>query len=571
MKKITFLLLLFLGFTTLQAQKTSLNDDTSMDIGEAIIVQKNVATATMLAARTPVSNTTNMAPAAIPELLYYKFDEAGATVTNMASSPPGGTATATILGSLSQGVPAICDAGSLQGTGSSSSSNYVDTGWDTNLGSGSWTIAFKTQDIAPSGTLYYIFGDPAASSFRCFTNGVAGAGNWWLRGPVTDVPLPGGAAVAGTTNVFVYDSAASEVRAYLDGVLVNTVAQGAVSISGSAFKVGAYSSSTGLAPGAAMDEFRVYNRALSPAEVADLTPCSAPPSGAGALFSVTSNDDQLREIDESDASTLNSTTITLAGATVNGATGLATDPTTGTMWAMLKAGGLGFTGRALVTIDSGTGVATLVGDTQESFAGMAFDAAGTLYGVTGDGSATPETLFTLNKGTGAPTFVCTLGNGNDGEALGYNPVDGLLYHASGHTGANVIFETISNSTINPCGVTNIDITGTALEDEETQALTWDAANGAFLWKQDHGTGPLYSVTPTGVPTLIGNMDHQAKGLAFSNVVVGAPPIIICPGDIMQGTDAGVCGAVVNFGAAVALDPEDGPIPTTQTGGPASGS
>ena len=56
-----------------------------------------------------------------------------------------------------------------------------------------------------------------------------------------------------------------------------------------------------------------------------------------------------------------------------------------------------------------------------------------------------------------------------------------------------------------------------------------------------------------------------------NPNLGLPPVIVCPGDIMVSTDAGVCGAVVNFGPAVALDPEDGPIPTAQTGGPTSGS
>ena len=108
----------------------------------------------------------------------------------------------------------------------------------------------------------------------------------------------------------------------------------------------------------------------------------------------------------------------------------------------------------------------------------AFNAAGDLYGVTGDGSTTPESLFTLDKTTGAPTFQCTLGNGNDGEALGFNPMDGLFYHASGHTGANVIFETIDNSGIDPCTVTNIDITGTALEDEEIDRMIKDAEQHA---------------------------------------------------------------------------------------------
>ena len=51
----------------------------------------------------------------------------------------------------------------------------------------------------------------------------------------------------------------------------------------------------------------------------------------------------------------------------------------------------------------------------------------------------------------------------------------------------------------------------------------------------------------------------------------APPVIVCPSDVIANNDAGLCSAVVNFADAVAIDPEDGVIPTTQTMGPASGS
>jgi hypothetical protein len=69
---------------------------------------------------------------------------------------------------------------------------------------------------------------------------------------------------------FVYDDVAGEVRAYLNGVLNNTVAQTGVNIVGTApFKVGAYSSSNGMAAGELMDEFKLYNRAIDLAEGPD--------------------------------------------------------------------------------------------------------------------------------------------------------------------------------------------------------------------------------------------------------------------------------------------------------------
>ncbi|QLH45454.1 MAG: hypothetical protein HWD58_07480 [Bacteroidota bacterium] len=38
-----------------------------------------------------------------PEILYYKFENSGTSVPNDALSPPAGTTTATILGSITQG------------------------------------------------------------------------------------------------------------------------------------------------------------------------------------------------------------------------------------------------------------------------------------------------------------------------------------------------------------------------------------------------------------------------------------------------------------------------------------
>ena len=169
--------------------------------------------------------------------------------------------------------------------------------------------------------------------------------------------------------------------------------------------------------------------------------------------------------------------------------------------------------RVLATVDHVTGDATTVGVLSgESFAGIAFSCDGTLYGVTGDGSNTPESLFIINKTDATLTFVLALGAGSDGEMIGYNPDDGFLYHGSGHFGVDLIFESIDPCTLD---VTNIDISTTALIDEETQALTFWAGSETFLWKQDHAAGPLYSVSPdASFVILIGTMDHQCKGLAF---------------------------------------------------------
>ncbi|MFN8244573.1 MAG: PKD-like domain-containing protein, partial [Ferruginibacter sp.] len=253
-------------------------------IGLAASGTGNIASFTATnAGNAPVVATVTVTPTyagsggLIPELLYYKFDGTGTNVPNLASAPPAGTNTATLQGGLTQGGSAICN-GTIIGTGNSASTDYLNTGWAPNLGTSSWTISFKSENITPSATLFYVFGDVNTSSFRCFTNGVAGANNWWLRGGgLNDVPLNGGATVAPHTNTFVYDNVANEVRAYLDGVLVNTVAQppGGVNLTGAGpFKVNGFGSNVGSPLNGHYDEFKFFNRALSAAEVSGLSACA---------------------------------------------------------------------------------------------------------------------------------------------------------------------------------------------------------------------------------------------------------------------------------------------------------
>ncbi|KAA3596298.1 MAG: hypothetical protein DWQ06_15620 [Calditrichaeota bacterium] len=212
-----------------------------------------------------------------PDMLYYKFNESGGTTTLNEASPFVGSQNATVNGhTLTPGAGQF--NGGLVGIGGTSNTNFVDTGWQTNL-SGDWTMHFWVDYTnGPPTTLIYILGDVTASSLRCFTNGVAGAGNWMLRGGgMTDVLVTGGAPVAGPAQAvtFVYDSSVPEIRAYLNGVLNNTVAQPVLNIQGtgvSNFAVGAQGGGTNscLSAGQAMDEFRLYGSALTALEVSQV-------------------------------------------------------------------------------------------------------------------------------------------------------------------------------------------------------------------------------------------------------------------------------------------------------------
>ncbi len=274
------------------------NDNTAIGLaatgtGNIASFMATNATASPIVANITVTPSTTVGVPAMPELFYYRFDGSGTNVPNLAVNPPMGTANATIEGAITQGGSAICD-GTLIGSNGNSSTDFVNTGWVTDLTGTSWTISFKTANITPSSTLWYIFGDANASGFRCFTNGVAGANNWILRGGgITDVLLTGGATVDPHTCTFVYDMPNNQIRAYLDGVLVNTVAQGALNILGPGpFKVGGYGNNSGLNPGGFMDEFQIYNRALPVSEVEDLAAgCISGVTCAGnpETFSITVN------------------------------------------------------------------------------------------------------------------------------------------------------------------------------------------------------------------------------------------------------------------------------------------
>ena len=270
--------------------------------------------------------------------------------------------------------------------------------------------------------------------------------------------------------------------------------------------------------------------------------------GPGGLYSVSNGDSLLRTVSTSTAATLSSVAITMSGFSVSGANGLVKHPITGELYAILQASGGpsplvtppsknrksgkrkksgpgastsgadGLSGRALATVCPITGAATFIGDTGDSFAGIAFDSSGTLWGVTGDGGFTSESLYTISTSDGSATFVTSLGNGDDGEMLAYNSVDGLLYHGSGNLSFAAtpdIFETIDPS--DPTA-TPVDIPlGLPLNNDETNAVSaFQPGIGAFYWGSgccSASANSLYTASATGAAVLIGGLDHTPKGLA----------------------------------------------------------
>ena len=204
-----------------------------------------------------------------------------------------------------------------------------------------------------------------------------------------------------------------------------------------------------------------------------------------------------------------------------------------------------------------------MGTAENGIAAIAFTSDGTLYGVTGDGATTPETLFQISTSDASGTNILTLGNGSDGEMLAFNPADGMLYHGSGDP---AIFEKINLSTL---AVTNIPI-ASPLADDEVKAITYWASEGVFLWKNEEVVNDnFFRVTADGTATAIGRVKHFAKGLAFvlSSSGPAPPPAPFCgdgtvnPGELCDdgnNVSGDGCPANCQFTPGDLIDPADLP-------------
>mgnify|MGYP006425152103 FL=1 len=137
--------------------------------------------------------------------------------------------------------------------------------------------------------------------------------------------------------------------------------------------------------------------------------------------------------------------------------------------------------------------------------------AARLFGVTGDGASTPETLFELNQTNATSTEIMALGNGDDGETIAFNQDDGLLYHLSGQGdyNANIIFESVDPDTL---VITKIPLSGDNFING--YAATYNPSTGKFLVA--NFLGNLYTLTTGGIVNSIGSLDHLSKGLALAD-------------------------------------------------------
>lgn len=201
----------------------------------------------------------------LPELMYFKFNSSTAgTVTN--DAPAGtraGSANATLLGLTVGGTGQFGAA--LQGGagGGATASNQVNPGW-TGTHTGSWTISFWANPGTPPTTRYYFGNSTGNGTFRCFIGGAANGIRLTGGTPTMTLDMPNFNPGVGSVITYVYNQSTGVVSGYINGVFQTSATPGtSYPLVGTAFVIG----SQGNSIQGAMDEFRMYNRALTASEI----------------------------------------------------------------------------------------------------------------------------------------------------------------------------------------------------------------------------------------------------------------------------------------------------------------
>ena len=212
-------------------------------------------------------------------------------------------------------------------------------------------------------------------------------------------------------------------------------------------------------------------------------------------------DNQVYQINPATGTISNAVPVTLAGFTVTNSLAMSARPSDGTLFAVIQTS---IPDRRLVTINPATGVATNIGVLTNNISSLSFRANGTLYAVSGDGGSPAETLYTVNTSNAALTLQFALGNGADGETIGFHG-NGLMYHSSGN--ATALFESVN---VDTQVVTPI---GSAVG--EMDAMGYSPVNGQ-LYGSDISSNLFTINIATGVRTPIGfiNGPNDNRGLAF---------------------------------------------------------
>ena len=224
------------------------------------------------------------------------------------------------------------------------------------------------------------------------------------------------------------------------------------------------------------------------------------------LYCVDRSDGEIIGLDRDTGLEVSRQSVTWPGhSNIDGGNALARHPLTGTVYAIFEDGDLpDRADRLLVTIDLQTATVTSdIGLFADRLSDIVFDDAGVLYGLGSDGDDdSANTLFEVDTADASMTNLLALDSvTNDGEALGYNTSDGLLYRFSGFSASNMdIFS------IDPVLLSETTVLLDHGNTNEVWGVNWDAAAEVFVtydidrdvdtW--DPATGTFTEVTASSV-------------------------------------------------------------------------
>lgn len=173
---------------------------------------------------------------------------------------------------------------------------------------------------------------------------------------------------------------------------------------------------------------------------------------------------------------------------------------------------------------------------------------GSLYAISGDGSTTPSTIYTVDTTTAALTTLITPPNtSDDGEVLA---ADGsLLYRLSGFTTSHEF------QSIDPAIPSATDIADPGAISEVT-SFVWDATAGVF--KLHNLGGEFYELTTAGVATLLNaaptGLTLRVRGMGFQGSTLWA---VASNASILQSIDPTTGSATGTVAVTVGGNPIQG--------------
>ncbi len=246
--------------------------------------------------------------------------------------------------------------------------------------------------------------------------------------------------------------------------------------------------------------------------------------------------DSMWTFNSSDFSVIRRQAPWVVGHTVTGINSITTDPTTGVNYVILKETGV--SNRVLATINMQTGACTEIGNLGDKFATLAFNANGTLFGVTGNGATVPETMYQIDKATATKTLFRPLGAGADGEIIAYCADDAKFYHWSGN--GTVVWERFDTTGTDV--IESLTYTGTpggetfgALYIGGGQFLTSNIASQFKHWDTAGVISAALSSNPDDIRGVI--------SLSYTSSVSTSGSLVICAGD---STTFAVTGGTGNY-------------------------